>query len=311
MVIESMSSPATTTRLHTWIARPSAITAASACRTKNSLTLSAYYVELNRLPETLSENEVDWDYIREFERKYCKRYTLLELAAMDPIFSSAFHHRKIYYRPENKAIFFKMLELKARWLEGVFGALAFDAVFTVNFQYFVKAALFTMAEAKSIPFLVASSCRLADLQLLYDNFSLGTPGYIVEEMERLKATADDCREAKAHVKALIADRKPAYIGFERTLERISVNGDSVSASQLLLRKLVTEWQASLIQKKHYRGIFKQDYYLPGYVLAPQGGNHWLVAADRILPPQPTGPARPSERAICFLPAASDASRTAC
>lgn len=227
--------------------------------------LSDFYTELNRLPEDLHENEVDWDYIREFEDKYCRTRTLLELAAMDPIFSSAFHHRRIYYRPENKAIFFKMLELQARWLDRILGTKPFDAVFTVNFQYFVKAAIFTMAEAKAIPFLVASSCRIADLQVLYDNFSLGTPGYVLDEMERLKATGAECREAKAYVESLVAARRPAYAGFETTLRRISVEMSISYRLKILLRKLAIEWKWALFGQKRYRGALKSNYYLPGYL----------------------------------------------
>jgi hypothetical protein len=227
--------------------------------------LSAFYVELNNLPENLPENDVDWDYIRKFEAKYCKRYTLLELAAMDPILSGAFHHRKIYYRPKNKTIFFKMLELKARWLERVFNALVFDAIFTVNFQYFIKAAIFTMAEARSIPFLMTSSCRIADLQLIYDNFSLGTPDYIANEIDRLCTTADGCREARAYVEALITERKPAYIGFETTLKRISLEMSIWHRLFSLTRTIVVGWRSALRGHKHYRGILKRNYYLPSYL----------------------------------------------
>jgi hypothetical protein len=227
-------------------------------------TLGSFYVEFNSFPEDLREDAVDWSYIREFEKKYCKRYTLLELAAMDPILSGAFHHRNIYYRPRNKALFFKMLELMARWLERVFGALEFDAIFTVNFQYFVKAALFTMAEARSIPFLVTSSCRIADLQLLFDNFSLGTPGYVVEEMERLRASGDECADAKAYVQSLIADRRPAYTGFEVTLRRLSAEMAISHRLRMLMRMIAKEWKRALFGYKHYRGLFRQNYYLPGY-----------------------------------------------
>jgi hypothetical protein len=230
-------------------------------------TLEAFYVEFNSIPDNLHEDEVDWDYLRKFEERYCRRYTLLELAAMDPIFSGAFHHRKIYYRPKNKALFFKMLELMARWLERVFGALEFDAIFTVNFQYFVKAALFTMAEARSIPFLMASSCRIADLQLLYDNFSLGTPCDVVDEMERLRASGDECARAKAYIQSLIADRKPAYTGFETTLKRLSAEMLLSNRFRMLFRMVAVEWKRALFVYRHYRGLFRQNYYLPGYFLA--------------------------------------------
>jgi len=57
------------------------------------------YRELNDLPESLPDDAVDWKYLRTFEARYCKRFTLLEMVAMDPLLSGAYHHRTIYYRP--------------------------------------------------------------------------------------------------------------------------------------------------------------------------------------------------------------------
>lgn len=227
--------------------------------------LSEFFVELNDLPANLDEECVDWDYLRKFEQKYCQRYTLLELAAMDPLLSDAFHHRNIYYRPPNKALFFKMLELKARWLERVFNARDFDAILTVNFQYFIKAAMFTMAEARSIPFLMVSFCRISGLSLIFDNFSLGTPRYVIDEMNRLMAAGDECADAKAYAQSLISERKPAYSGFETTIRRISAQMSIWYRLSHLLRMVVVGWRAVFSLHKHYRGLVRRNYFLPGYL----------------------------------------------
>src|ERR1022692_979621 len=84
------------------------------------------YTELNRLPEDMPDRAVDWDYLRTFESLYCKHFTLLEMVAMDPLLSGAYHHRTIYYRPRNKALLFKYLELQARYLEALFMHGCFD-----------------------------------------------------------------------------------------------------------------------------------------------------------------------------------------
>lgn len=227
--------------------------------------LGEFYTEMNALPADLGEKCVDWNYLREFERKYCRQYTLLELVATDPILSGAFHHRNIYYRPKNKALFFKMLELKTRWLERVFNTLDFDAIFTVNFQYFVKAAMFTMAEARSIPFLMVSSCRIAGLHLIFDNFSLGTPSCVLDEMNRLVAAGDQCLDAKTYVQSLVAERKPAYTGFESTLKRISVQMSIWYRLHHMLRMFALEWKQALFRHRHYRGVLRRNYFLPGYL----------------------------------------------
>jgi hypothetical protein len=179
--------------------------------------------------------------------------------------SDDFHHRDIYYHPKSKAIFFKMLELKAKWLERIFHGREFDAIFTLNFQYFVKAAVFTMAKAMKVPFLMASSCRIADLYLIFDNFSLGTPLYIQEEMKRLEVAGDDCAEARTYVEGTLAARKPAYSDFEFTLKAIA-SQMSVTTRLRHLCWMVTRYPKTvLFVNRHYRGLFRSDYYLPGYL----------------------------------------------
>ena len=226
--------------------------------------LGEFYAELNRLPEDLPESAVDWEYLRSFEDKYCRRFTLLELASLDPIISGAFHHRKIYYRPDNKFIFFKFLELMSKWLDKLFEEHRFEAAITMNYQYFVKAAAFSIADAKGIPFLTFSSCRISDLHLIFDNFSLGTPSYVADEMKRLENAADECTEAVEYARWLKVERRPAYSEFENTL--VSVAKQMSIANRLrLLFWLVTRYPKTvLFVNKHYRGLFKRDYFLPSY-----------------------------------------------
>lgn len=226
--------------------------------------LGAFYAELNQSPADLSEEGVDWQYLQSFEEKYCKRFTLLELAALDPIISGAFHHRKIYYRPKNKFIFFKFLELMSKWLERLFTEHAFDAVITLNYQYFVKATAYAIADAKGIPFLAISSCRISDLHVIYDNFSLGTPRHIVEEMARLEDTGDACADATEYAEWLKAERRPAYTEFEHTLAGIAKQMPIRSRLRHLLWFTTRYPKSVLLLNKHYRGRFRRDYFLPSY-----------------------------------------------
>lgn len=226
--------------------------------------LGQFYADLNQLPETLDEDEVDWQYLREFDQKYCRRFSLLELAAMDPLLTGDFHHRDIYYRPANRALFFKALELKAKWLEEIFRDRRFDVIFSENFQYFVKAAVYTMSKAMNVPFLVASGCRIADLYLIFDNFTMGTPLYVVEEMKRLEAAADDCADALGYTERLRAERKPAYVGFELTLKSIASQMPLAARLRHLLWMVTRYPKTALFVNKHYRGLFRRNYFLPNY-----------------------------------------------
>jgi len=220
--------------------------------------------KLNSLPPELSRDLIDWNYLEDFEIKYCRRFTLLELAAMDPLMSDVSHNRNIYYRPENKNIFFKYLELQCRWLEGIFSRRVFDVAFTINFQYFIKAAAFTMAEAKGIPFLMVGTCRISDLHLLFDNFSLGTPRAVADEMERLSESNNPCRDAAEYIDWLKKERQSAYTGFLDTM-RIIKDRMSLTPRLMELWCMITRYpRHAIFINKHYRGMFRRNYFLPNY-----------------------------------------------
>jgi hypothetical protein len=227
--------------------------------------LGEFYATLNQTPADLSEDGVDWQHLRSFEEKYCKRLTLLELAALDPIISGAFHHREIYHRPKNKFIFFKFLELMSKWLERLFAEHDFDAVITLNYQYFVKATAFAIADTKGIPYLAVSSCRISDLHVIYDNFSLGTPRYVVEEMARLEKVGDECADAAKYAEWLKAERRPAYTEFEHTLASIAMQMPIKNRLRHLMWLTTRYPKSVLLINKHYRGWFRPDYFLPSYL----------------------------------------------
>lgn len=222
------------------------------------------YRELNDLPESLPDDAVDWKYLLTFEARYCKRFTLLEMVAMDPLLSGAYHHRTIYYRPRNKALLFKYLELQARYLEALFTRGCFDCVFTINFQYFVKAAVFTMAHACGIPYLMVSSCRIRNLHVVYDNFGIGTPRSIVAEMRRLEEVQDPCDDAASYIDWLKRERRPAYSDFELTSAEIKARMP-VSVRLKEIRWWMTRYPRQvLFVHKHYRGLLRRNYFLPSY-----------------------------------------------
>lgn len=225
--------------------------------------LDGVFYEMNSLPDDLPENQVDWEFLRKFEECYCKRLTLLEMVCTDPLMSGAYHHRDIYYRPRNQALLFKYVELQARWLEAIFKKLQCEVVFTVNFQYFLKALAFSMAEALGIPYLLLAGCRIGNVHVLYDNFSIGTPQSILQEMAALEAKNDSCPDAAQFIDRLRVERKPAYTDFEAIMKKIR-------ARMSLIARLKEFWSLLVrfplrgIRRKHYRGLFRKDYFLPAH-----------------------------------------------
>jgi len=223
------------------------------------------YKELNSLPEDLPDHAVDWDYLRTFEAHYCKYFTLLEMVAMDPLMSGAYHHRTIYYRPRNKALLFKYLELQTRYLESLFTRSRFDCVFSINYQYFVKAAVFTMAHASGIPYLAASSCRIKDLYAISDNFNIGTTRAVLAEMKRLEDAGDPCFDATGFFDWLKRERSGAYYDFDREMATAAMQQPLSARLKEIWWWLTRYPRRVLFINKHYRGMMRRNYFLPNYL----------------------------------------------
>lgn len=223
--------------------------------------LDSVFREMNSLPEDLPDHAVDWNFLRQFEKRYCKRFSLLEMVAMDPIMSAAYHHRDIYYRPRNKALLYKYLELQLKWLEDIFKTIQCDVVFTVNFQYFLKALAFAMADALRIRYLLLAGCRIGNVHVLYDNFSMGTPDSILREMAALEASGDGCVDAITFMDRLRVEQKPAYADYEKTIKRIQARM-SLGARLKEFWSLLIRLPLRGMRRKHYRGLLRQDYFLP-------------------------------------------------
>jgi hypothetical protein len=226
--------------------------------------LREVYENLNSFPEDLGDSEVDWDYLKRFEERFCQRFTLLEIAMMDPLMSDAYHHRKIYYHPHNKALFFKNLELHLKWIEEKFDRNGCDAVITINFQYFVKAVAFKVAQSRGIPYLMISSSRIEDVYLAFDNFSIGTPTNILKEMKRLEGVGDPCVGAHSFIQRIKEQHSPSYYDFENTLRDLKLRFSLKARLSELWRFLTRYSWAAIFVNCHYRGLLRPNYFLPTY-----------------------------------------------
>jgi hypothetical protein len=227
--------------------------------------LDSVFADVNRQPTDLPRDAVDWDYLRHFEEKYCKRFTLLQLAAMDPVLLRIYHHRTFYYHPKNKNLLMKNIELQIRWLESIFDKMNFDVIFTINFQYFLKAVAYTMADALGIPFLMLQSSRIQDVHLVFDNYSLGTPRAVVEEMARLQAEHAPCAEAVAFMEEMRRGGKASYTDIVVSEPLMKKRLRLRSRLWEILYYAMKEPKQTIVAHKHYRGFFRPNFFLPSYV----------------------------------------------
>jgi hypothetical protein len=232
---------------------------------KEWTSLASVFAAINSLPIGMTDSEVDWRYFEEFETKYCRKFSIHRLIAMDPLYSPAFHHRSIYYRPPNKAILYKAIELHLKWLESVFIDNSIEAVVTVNFQYLVKAAAYTMAHSLGVPFLTVASCRINDLNLIYDNYTMGTPSDIQCEMQRLASAGDECREARNFKESKLSTRDAAYSDFLITARSISNRLKLGPRLREIWHMFTVQLKKDLLVNKHYRGRFCSNYFLPSHL----------------------------------------------
>jgi hypothetical protein len=226
--------------------------------------LESVYREMNRQPLDLSREAIDFDYLRRFESKYCKRFSLWRMTAMDQMMLRVFHHRNYYFHPKNKNLFLKNIELQAKWLDEIFSRMQFDLVITINFQYFLKALAYNIADACAIPYLMVSGCRVRDIHLLSENYGVGTPPRVIEEMQRLVAAGDLCADAVAYIDETKETGQAAYIGGGAS-QRLRRPIDNLRDRLRELRDYLLRYPSkALFIDKHYRGIFRRNYYLPSY-----------------------------------------------
>ena len=224
--------------------------------------LSDVFRQVNELSEELSTDDVDWQYLRKFENSYGRTFTVHDLIATDPLLSGAYHHRNIYYRPANKAILFKCIEVHLKWLEAIFKERDVDAIITLNNQYFTKAAAYSIAQGLAIPFLVVTSCRIRDLFLIYDNFCLSTPASVQGEMHRLETTRDPCPDGESFISNLNEYGIPAWTDAGRW-------NSNLQTTLSLRWRLGYIWSTlkrsrTAFKIRRYRGLLKRDYFLPSY-----------------------------------------------
>lgn len=226
--------------------------------------LDSVYRAINSYPPDMPRAAIDWDYLRGFEKRYCRQFALLQMAAMDPLMLRLFHHRSYYHHPKNKNLLIKNIELHLRWLEDVFARGPFDFIVSIDFQYFLKAAAYTMSRALGVPYLMIAGCRIRDLHLIFDNFALGTPRHIAQEMARLEREGAPCAEAASFIEQTRAAGAPAYAGHAATDANIAARLNLRNRIREIVRFIYRYPKKAIFSDRHYRGPLKPNYFLPSY-----------------------------------------------
>lgn len=226
--------------------------------------LEDIFVDLSQFNENLPMKEVDIEYVANFESKYCKNSKINDLISKDTLMSSIYHHRDIYYHPNNKAIHYKHLELVLKKVEKIFIKEEFDCVFTNSFQYFYKALIFEISSHLDRPYFCLTGVRIKDIHCIINNFCLGTPDEISKEMKRLEDLNDCCNEATEYMNEIINKNNHPYTSFNETMKNIRNNLNLSRRLTNDLKGLRSQLKTRILKWKRYRKFPAKDYFLPSY-----------------------------------------------
>ena len=231
--------------------------------------LDDVFTKTNVLEPTLDSEQVDLDFLCDFERDFLCNPITLHLSR-DPLLWISSHHRSIYYHPSNKAILFKHVELALRQVKTMLVSFTPDVIFTVNNQYFYKSIFFEAAQRLAIPYWVLAESRVDNCCLLSDTFHLRIPDAQAERMKTLQAERVSCDDADrylARYDCSDGDVAP-YEGHKHILRSIDADMRRHRSLWHQIRALFRNVRYRLRQRmfvwKKYRGQFRRDYFLPAW-----------------------------------------------
>lgn len=137
--------------------------------------------EYKKLDETSSAKEVDYDFLRNFEKKY--NFLFNDLIKSDPILYTATHERD-YYNVPPEFIKHKWIELLSKKLENICIENQIDKAVTINNNYFLKNLGHVTFPYLKIEYLCLLPTRVDDYFMIYDNFGIGSPNLISENIDK-------------------------------------------------------------------------------------------------------------------------------
>ena len=228
--------------------------------------LGKFHEAINRFQETMPASDVDWDFLRDFEQNYLPSDTSIQkVFSTDTLFYRVYHHRDMYYIPDNKNIFFKAAELLAKDARKLYDEFAPDFVFSIQNQYALKFLFFQMSRKKSKLYLNYFVSRIQEKWIFTTSFHVGTCPLIVKRIEERIATNQQTDGARQFAALLKTKLKTAYVSYEPILNALSNDfkvGVRVKRAIGLIRYFSTLYLRGMVTS--YRGLLKKDYFEPGF-----------------------------------------------
>lgn len=208
-----------------------------------------------------TEYKVDWDYLKSFEKRFCKTKNLSQLIMTDPILSRSHHERRPYYSPiKQENLLYYWVELQLKWCESLIDKISPDIIFTIERNYFVKNAIWQIASAKGVRMLTLIHSRVNGTFYISNNFGYGTSNRIKAYLENDQDDSENLQEAKEYIKHF---RDNLFSSIPDTPVKTLLEQKWLSSRQILryfLRAIKEITIHGLTKKNRYRGRFKSNYF---------------------------------------------------
>lgn len=129
-----------------------------------------------------SRVNVDWNFLKEFEKKYCIDKNLQQLIMSDGIINHSFRE-PFYSTPKNKNQIYYWKEIQIKWALKLFDEIKPDLIFTIERNYFIKNIFWQISKVKNIEMITMINSRLANKKIFVKNFGYGINQSLLKEME--------------------------------------------------------------------------------------------------------------------------------
>lgn len=121
-----------------------------------------------------TDPDVDWEYLREFEKERCVNKTFHQLLLTDPILQRQHHHRSPFFTPiESKDYVYYWAQLQIEWVESLLDDFDPDVIVSLERNQFIKNVFSQISSVDDIPMLTILHSRIKDLVILSRNFGYG------------------------------------------------------------------------------------------------------------------------------------------
>lgn len=225
--------------------------------------LRFFYEQINKADDSLKHEDIDWALLRSFEQDYLPNdVTLSRIFATDTLFYRVFHHRDIYYIPDNKLILYKAVEILIRQVKDW---LRFEPqlIFSIQNQYAIKFLFYSISRKQNIPYFDLFVSRIQSQWILSSSFHVDTCPFIRKAVEQRHLDRANTSAARTYVELLNTKLKASYASHESILKSMSKDYQGL----LRIRK---SWNVLFFFLKlylkgrvtSYRGWFQRDYFEP-------------------------------------------------